>query len=133
MANPLVTDDYRMEIWDRAGVARFDRLEPPVEWAARCHGRRTSTEEGLVAKEPRDVERIQSTEEFVVKLRRLADALESGRSFRIQVAGERFRVPARAVFSVEHERGDGEEEVEFQLRWDTATADADEEDAPTEV
>lgn len=70
-----------------------------------------------MAKEARDVERIYATEEVVAKLRRLADALETGESFRIQIAGERFRVPARAEFSIEHERGDGEEEVEFQFRW----------------
>ena len=70
-----------------------------------------------MAKSERDVERIYSTEEVVAKLRRLADALETGSSFRIQVAGERFRVPARAVFSVEHERGEDEEEVEFQIKW----------------
>jgi amphi-Trp domain-containing protein len=76
------------------------------------------TDEGAdVAGAPRDVERIYSTAEVVAKLRRLADALESGSSFRIQIAGERFRVPAGARFSVEHERGDGEEEVEFQLKW----------------
>ena len=73
-----------------------------------------------MAKSERDVERIYSTEEVVAKLRRLADALESGSSFRIQVAGERFRVPAGAVFSVEHERGEDEEEVEFQLKWSLA-------------
>jgi amphi-Trp domain-containing protein len=70
-----------------------------------------------MAEQARDVERIYSTEEVVAKLRRLADALEAGASFRIQIAGERFRVPARAEFSIEHERGDGEEEVEFQLKW----------------
>lgn len=70
-----------------------------------------------VASEPRDIERIYSTAEVVAKLRRLADALESGTGFRIQIAGERFRVPVRAQFSVEHERGDGEEEIEFQLKW----------------
>ncbi|MGZ5405490.1 MAG: hypothetical protein ACXWDL_12630 [Nocardioides sp.] len=37
--------------------------------------------------------------------------------FRIQVAGERVRVPARAAFSIEHERGEDEEEIEFQLTW----------------
>eukprot|EP01041_Mallomonas_annulata_P035188 gene35189-biopygen27325 len=41
----------------------------------------------------RDVETITSVTEFVAKLRRLADALETGESFRIQIAGERFRVP----------------------------------------
>ena len=65
----------------------------------------------------RDVERVYSTSEVVAKLRRLADALETGTPFRIQVAGERIHVPARAEFSIEHERGTDEEEVEFQLKW----------------
>lgn len=65
----------------------------------------------------RDVERMYSTSEVVAKLRRLADALEQDEPFRIQIAGERIRVPARAQFSVEHERGDDEEEIEFQLKW----------------
>lgn len=83
-----------------------------------------------MAKTERDVEGFYSTEEFVAKLRRLADALETGSSFRIQVAGERFRVPARAEFSVEHERGEDEEEVEFQLKWSLAEqADGDEDEA----
>jgi amphi-Trp domain-containing protein len=70
-----------------------------------------------VAKGVRDVERVYATQQVVAKLRRLADALEQEKPFRIQIAGERFRVPARAEFSVEHERGDDEEEVEFQLKW----------------
>ncbi len=70
-----------------------------------------------MAEEPRDVERAYSTEEVVAKLRRLADALESDAPFRIQIAGERIRVPRRAQFSIEHERGDDEEEIEFQLKW----------------
>jgi len=77
----------------------------------------------------RDIERIYATDEVVAKLRRLADALESGTSFRIQIAGERFRVPARAQFSIEHERGDGEEEVEFQLKWTLDDGDDDEGEA----
>ena len=81
----------------------------------------------------RDIERIYSTPDVVAKLRRLADALESGTSFRIQIAGERFRVPARAEFSIEHERGDGEEEVEFQLKWKLDTEDDDADDEKTVV
>ena len=65
----------------------------------------------------RDVERIYSTPELVAKLRRLADALEEDKPFRIQIAGERFQVPVRAQFSVEHERGEQEEEIEFQFKW----------------
>jgi len=77
-----------------------------------------------VADATRDIERIYATPDVVAKLRRLADALESETSFRIQIAGERFRVPARAQFSIEHERGDGEEEIEFQLKW-TLDQDSD--------
>lgn len=76
----------------------------------------------------RDVERVYSVPEFVAKLRRLADALESGEPFRIQVAGKRVSVPRRAQISVEHERGTDEEEVEFQLRWDIADLPGNAED-----
>lgn len=65
----------------------------------------------------RDVEKIYSVKDFTAKLRRLADALDAGQAFEIQVAGERLYVPADASFSVEHERSDGEEELELQLRW----------------
>ena len=65
----------------------------------------------------RDVEKVYSTSEFVSKLRRLADALETGKRFEIQVAGERIYVPARAEFNVEHERDGKDEEIEFQLKW----------------
>ncbi|MEW6636182.1 MAG: amphi-Trp domain-containing protein [Actinomycetota bacterium] len=71
----------------------------------------------MTEKQDRDVERVYSTSEFVVKLRRLADALEKGERFEIQVAGERIYVPARAEFNVEHERDGDEEEIEFQLKW----------------
>lgn len=71
-----------------------------------------------MAKSPRDVERMYETRDVVAKVRRLADALEQEKPFRIQIAGERIRVPARAEFSLEHERGEDEEEIEFQLKWD---------------
>ena len=65
----------------------------------------------------RDIQKGYSTSEVVTKLRRLADALESEGPFRIQIAGERIHVPARAEFTIEHERSENEEEVEFQLKW----------------
>lgn len=76
----------------------------------------------------RDVQRSYPTDEIVAKLRRLADALESGQPFRIQVAGERIHVPARAEFSIEHERDDDSEEVEFQFTWKVEGASDDERD-----
>lgn len=65
----------------------------------------------------RDIEKIYKNEEFVSKLRRLADCIEQGKNFEIQIAGERVYVPDRAEFSIEHEREDGEHEVEFQMKW----------------
>ena len=76
----------------------------------------------------RDVERNYPIPQFAAKLRRLADALEAGEGFRIQIAGERFQVPKRAEVSVEHERGDDEEEVEFQLKWKIADVAGDDSD-----
>lgn len=65
----------------------------------------------------RDLTRTYTRAQFAAKLRRLADALEAGEPFTIQVAGERLRIPADVTFNVEHERSDGEEELEFQLLW----------------
>lgn len=78
----------------------------------------------------RDVEKGYSTAEVVAKLRRLADALEGGSPFRIQVAGERIHVPVRAEFSIEHERGSDEEEVEFQLKWSLDESESESDDEP---
>ncbi|MBN2079048.1 MAG: amphi-Trp domain-containing protein [Spirochaetes bacterium] len=68
-------------------------------------------------KNERDIEKVYSAAEYAAKLRRLADALEAGTRFEIQVAGERIYVPVRAEFSVEHEREGDEEEIEFQVKW----------------
>lgn len=65
----------------------------------------------------RDIEANYPRRQFIAKLRRLADCLEGGKRFRIQIAGERIDIPPDAVISLEHERGAAEEEVEFQMRW----------------
>jgi len=69
-------------------------------------------------KPERDLEKTYPQADFVAKLRRLADAIENGERFRIQIAGERVDVPVRARFSIEHERSESEEEIEFQIKWD---------------
>jgi amphi-Trp domain-containing protein len=66
---------------------------------------------------PRDVEKLTSRAQFIEKLRRLADSLEAGQPFTIQVVNERFTVPIDAEMSIEHERGEDGEELELQLRW----------------
>lgn len=65
----------------------------------------------------RDVEKGYPKDEFVSKLRRLADAIENDERFEIQIAGERVYVPVRATFTIEHEKSSEEEEVEFQIKW----------------
>jgi hypothetical protein len=57
-------------------------------------------------KQNRDVERVYSTSEFVAKLRRLANAIEAGERFEIQVAGERVTCPlVQSSVSNTNERG----------------------------
>ncbi len=68
-------------------------------------------------KSDRDLVRTYARTQFVAKLRRLADAIESGEPFTIQVAGEKIRIPSDAAFNIEHERTGGAEELEFQLLW----------------
>lgn len=65
----------------------------------------------------RDIEKIYTKEEFVSKLRRLADCIEKNENFRISVAGEAIYVPDAAQFSIEHERSEGTNELEFQVKW----------------
>jgi amphi-Trp domain-containing protein len=65
----------------------------------------------------RDVERVQNREQFAATLRRVADAVERGEAFRIQVAERRFTVPADAELSIEHEVSGEQHELELQLRW----------------
>lgn len=68
-------------------------------------------------KSKRDIEKAYPLNQFIDKLRRLADALEQGKRFRIQIAGERISVPVDAIVNIEHERGKKEEEIEFQIKW----------------
>jgi amphi-Trp domain-containing protein len=64
-----------------------------------------------------DIEKNYSVKQFAQKLRRLADSIENGKRFRIQVAGERITIPPTAIINIEHERSSSEEEIEFQIKW----------------
>jgi len=72
----------------------------------------------MVKKKDRDIEKGYSIKQTVAKLRRLADCLESGKQFQIQIAGERIKIPTSAIFNIEHEREGYTEEVEFQFKWE---------------
>lgn len=65
----------------------------------------------------RDIEKNVPVTQFVETLRRLADSLEAGEPFRIQVQNQRFTVPADATIVIEHEVEDGEEELALELQW----------------
>ena len=69
-------------------------------------------------KSTRDIEKGYPKADFVAKLRRLADAIENGERFKIQIAGERIYVPVRAIYNIEHERSGDGEEIEFQVKWE---------------
>ena len=70
----------------------------------------------------RDVEKNYPLQDFVAKLRRLADAIENGDRFEISIAGQRVYVPVRASFSIEHEKSEDSEEIEFQITWQAKDA-----------
>jgi amphi-Trp domain-containing protein len=64
-----------------------------------------------------DVEKSYSTRENAAKLRRLADALEQGKAFEIQIAGNRIYVPAYAEIEFEYEQNGDELEIEIGITW----------------
>ena len=66
----------------------------------------------------RDIEKEYPLQQFIAKLRRLADALESNKAFSIQVKNERLHIPPDAIANIEHERNGKAEELEFQLKWE---------------
>ena len=65
----------------------------------------------------RDIEKNVDKAYFVDTLRRLADALERGETFRIQVENKRFQVPGTAELVIEHEVGSDREELALELQW----------------
>ena len=88
----------------RVGYGRILRLRP--------------TSNGVKKKKTRkDVEKMYTKTEFIKKLRRFADALETERKFFIRIAGEKISVPQNAIINIEHEREKGAEEIEFQIKW----------------
>ena len=74
-------------------------------------------------KDDRDVEQTFELSDFISELRRLADTLEANGVFEIEIDGETIQVSGDTIFSIEHEREDGREELEFQLSWGEAEND----------
>ena len=65
-----------------------------------------------------DEERAYAKKETARKLRRIADAIEGGRSFRVQINGHRVTVPDDAEFEIELETHGSKGEIEIEMRWD---------------
>ena len=65
----------------------------------------------------RDIEKAYPKGEFIKKLRRLADSLETAKKFSIQVKGLKINIPSGATINIEHEKSKDEEELEFQIKW----------------
>jgi len=70
----------------------------------------------------RDIEKNVAKDQFIDTLRRLADALERGEPFRIQVQNQRFTIPGTAELVLEHEVEGDREEVSLELQWSRASA-----------
>lgn len=102
-----VADLLLQRAWLRMGRGVSRAIE--IVWSSMVAKRKT--------KPKRDIEKDYPPKRFAAKLRRLADCIEQGKRFRIQVRGERVSIPPDAVISIEHERGESDEEVEFQLKW----------------
>jgi amphi-Trp domain-containing protein len=64
-----------------------------------------------------NVEHTFAKRETAAKLRRIADAIEAGRSFRIQVNGNRVFVPAGAMIDIELQREEYDGELEVDIKW----------------
>lgn len=79
-----------------------------------------------------EIEKNYEPSGFVADLRRLADAIESGEEFTLEIDGNTITVPAGSLASVEFEQEDGTAELEFQLSWDVEDEGDDEEADETE-
>lgn len=88
-----------------------------VDYNPHPYKREHSQEIIMAKKKQRDIEKTYTIKQTVQKLRRLADCLEEGKPFRIQIANERVYIPAKIAFNIEHEREGKNEEVEFQFKW----------------
>ena len=65
-----------------------------------------------------DVERSYTPAQTADKLRRIADAIEAGESFRLQVGGNRLTIPSNCEIEIEMQtEGDSAGEIEIEIKW----------------
>ncbi len=68
-----------------------------------------------------EVEKGYSNKATAEKLRRLAESIEQGKAFEIQVKGQRIYVPADAEIEFEYEREENIHELEVEIKWKSKT------------
>ncbi|HEX8286577.1 MAG TPA: amphi-Trp domain-containing protein [Pyrinomonadaceae bacterium] len=70
-----------------------------------------------------DVERTYTTQ-TADKLRRIANALEAGESFRLQVGGNRLRIRSDCKVEIEMQTdGKDKGEIEIEIKWNRGSND----------
>ena len=69
-------------------------------------------------KNENEVEKEYSLTDTVAKLRRLANCLEKGEPFEIQVSGNRIYMPVNVEIKIEYENEGSEHELDFQFKWE---------------
>ena len=67
--------------------------------------------------EETEVEKGYSSKQTAEKLRRLAESIEQGKPFEIQVGGQRIYVPADAEIAFEYEKIEDIHELEVEIKW----------------
>lgn len=63
-----------------------------------------------------DVEHSYTPAQTADKLRRIADAIEAGKSFRLQIGGNRLCVPTDGAVDIEMQT-DGADASEIEIKW----------------
>jgi amphi-Trp domain-containing protein len=67
--------------------------------------------------EETEVEKGYSNKQTAEKLGRLAESIEQGKPFEIQVSGQRIYVPADAEIAFEYEKIADIHELEVEIKW----------------
>ena len=90
------------------------RAGPPFSPLSRCLSNSASSHD---ASEDRDVTVSRGNKQAIALLRRVALAMESGKSWRVSVDKKVLVIPKDAEFSVEHESEGNEHCLELQFKW----------------
>ncbi|HMS43221.1 MAG TPA: amphi-Trp domain-containing protein, partial [Pyrinomonadaceae bacterium] len=96
---------YKLTFWHPSGKQRLEFIsEMPEDFV-------------MKKKEEIDTEKTYSVSQSIAKLRRLADALEQGKSFEIQIDNNKISVPPDARIEFEYEKTKDSEEIEIEISW----------------